>query len=67
MRAHCDLNNIEAGLLARMAGIDQNPDFLQLADDKPARLRQRRGRVKAAAAKKIGEIIGEVGNPEPLP
>ena len=65
-RPGCHLDNIEAGLLARVAAIDENADFLHLADDKLARTAQRRRRVKTAAAKKIGEIIGKVGDPEPL-
>src|SRR5271163_2815385 len=59
-------DNIEAGLFARVADIDQNTDFLHLAYEKAALTVQRGRRVKAATAKRIGEIIGEVGDPEPL-
>src|SRR5690348_3827701 len=48
-----------------MGAIYENTHFVHLPDDIPARARQRRRRVKAAATKKTGEIIGEIGYPEP--
>src|SRR6266853_3012045 len=64
-RPGCPTDNIEAGLLARVAAIDQNTDFLHLLYKKLAHRTQRCRRVKTAATKKIGKIIGKVGDPEP--